>query len=397
MAVRKIVNDIFFIGSIDWNRRTFDELVPLHEGTSYNSYFIKGSEKNALIDTVDPSMMHELLTHLKELGVKKLDYIVSHHSEQDHAGGIPKLLEIYPEAVVITNPKCKALLMEHLLIPENKFKTIEDRETLSLGNKTLEFIYYPWVHWPETMLTYVREDKFLFTCDFFGSHVADSRVMIEKGMESEVYEGAFRYFSEIMYPFRENIAANFKKVEELQLEWIAPSHGPVHCNPAFMIDCYREWISPKLANKVVIPYISMHGSTETMVHYLTDVLVSKGIEVWPMKLSVTDVGFMAMQITDAATVVVGTPQVLGGMHPQVAYAVYLYNLLRPKTKFVSIIGSFGWGGKMLDQIQSMLYNLKAEIIPPVVAKGFPKEADFKALDALANTIEERHKGLGLAG
>lgn len=397
MAIREIIKDVFYTGSVDWNRRSFDELVPLHEGTSYNSYFIRGSEKNALLDAVDPSMLHELLMKLREMGVKKIDYVVSHHSEQDHAGGIPKILEIYPEAVVVTNPKCKALLMEHLLIPENKFRTVEDRETLSLGNKTLEFIYYPWVHWPETMLTYLREDKMLFTCDLFGSHVADSRIILEKGMEYEVVEGAFRYFAEIMYPFRENIAANFHKIEELAPEWIAPSHGPIHCNPPFIMEKYREWISPKVSNKVVIPYISMHGSTETMVQFLTDRLISKGVEVMPMKLSVTDIGFLAEQVTDAATVVVGAPQVLGGMHPSMAYAVYLYNLLRPKTKFVSIIGSFGWGGKMLEQIQSMLYNVKAEVLTPVFIKGFPKQADFQALEELAGKIAEKHKSLGLMG
>lgn len=395
MAVRNIVKDVFYIGSVDWNRRSFDELVPLHEGTSYNSYFIRGSEKNVLIDAVDPTMMHELLYHLRQLGVKKIDYIVSHHSEQDHAGSIPKVLEIYPEAVVVTNPKCKNLLMEHLLIPEEKFRVVEDGEKLPIGGKTLQFIYYPWVHWPETMLTYVQEDKLLFTCDLFGSHVADSRFLAEEGMENELVEGAFRYFAEIMYPFRENISANLHKIEELELKFIAPSHGPVYSNPSFIINCYKDWISPKVKNKVVIPYISMHGSTETMVHYLTDALIGKGIEVWPAKLSVTDIGYLAMQVTDAATVVVGAPQVLGGMHPLMAYAVYFYNLLRPKTKFVSIIGSFGWGGKMLDQIQAMLYNLKAEILTPVVAKGFPKEADFKALDNLVETIAEKHRGLGI--
>ena len=395
MAVRKIGNDVFYIGSVDWNRRSFDELVPLHEGTSYNCYFIRGSEKNVLIDTVDPTMTHELLSHLRQMGIKKIDYVVAHHAEQDHSGSLPKILEIYPEARGLTNLKCKNLLMDLLLIPEYRFQVVEDREKISVGGKTLEFIFFPWVHWPETLLTYVAEDKLLFSCDLFGSHVADSRFLLEEGMENEVAEGAFRYFAEIMYPFRENIAASIRKVEELDLKIIAPAHGPVYANPPFIIERYKEWISPEVKNRVVIPYISMHGSTEVMVHYLTEALIAKGIEVWPSKLSVTDIGRLAMQVTDAATVVVGVPQVLGGMHPAVAYAVYFYNLLRPKTKFVSIIGSFGWGGKMLDQIQAMLYNLKAEMIPPVVAKGFPKEADFKALDSLADAIEQKHRSLGI--
>jgi flavorubredoxin len=139
----------------------------------------------------------------------------------------------------------------------------------------------------------------------------------------------------------------------------------------------------------------MHGSTEKMVEFLTSELTKRSITVIPFHLSVTDVGKMAMEVADAATIVVATPQVLGGMHPTVAYAVYFYNLLRPKTKFVSIIGSYGWGGKMVEQIQSMLYNLNAEILSPVVIKGYPKEEDFKALSELAMKIEISHRKIGI--
>lgn len=395
MGVRKLVTDIYEVGAIDWNRRSFDELVPLHEGTSYNSYLIQGSSKTALIDTVDPKMTHELLNNLKELHVAHIDYIIAHHAEQDHSGSLPKLLEIYPEAVVVTNAKCKTFLMDLLLIPEDKFLVVADRQVLSLGNKSLEFILFPWVHWPETMVSYLKEDKILFSCDFFGSHIADTRLYITPDDEPYVYEGAFRYYAEIMYPFRDIIAGNMPKILELDMKTIAPSHGAVYSNPKFILDCYKEWTSPAVKNKVVIPYISMHGSTELMVNYLTDALVNRGVEVKLFQLSVTDIGRMAMEVTDAATVVVGTCMVLAGMHPATAYAVYFLNLMRPKVKFLSIIGSFGWGGKMVEHIQSMVSNIKAEVIPPVIVKGLPKEVDFKALDQLADSILENHKKLNL--
>ncbi|MBU4485420.1 MAG: MBL fold metallo-hydrolase, partial [Candidatus Delongbacteria bacterium] len=180
MTVRSIKTDIFFVGAIDWDRRIFDELIPLPEGTSYNAYLIKGSEKTALIDSVDPVKQNELLKNLKELGIEKLDYIITNHSEQDHSGAIPKLLEVYPMAMAVTNEKCKSFEMDLLDIPEDKFIVIKDNEILSLGNKTLRFLLTPWVHWPETMVTYLEEDKILFSCDFFGSHLATSDMYANK-------------------------------------------------------------------------------------------------------------------------------------------------------------------------------------------------------------------------
>ena len=155
--IRKFKDNIYEVGARDWDRTLFDELIPLPNGTSYNSYIIKGTEKTALIDTVDPTKKDELINNLKTLGIKRLDYIVSNHAEQDHSGSIPFVLEMFPEAKVVTNEKCKNMLIEHLLVDENKFLVINDNETLSLGDKTLQFLITPWVHWPETMLTYLHQ------------------------------------------------------------------------------------------------------------------------------------------------------------------------------------------------------------------------------------------------
>ena len=161
MALHKITPQVYSVGARDWNRRLFDALVPLPDGTSYNAYLIKGSEKTVLIDSVDPPKAEELLNHLKRLNVDTLDYIIANHAEQDHSGAIPAVLDAYPESRVVTNPKCKDFLVEHLLIAGDKFITISDGETLSLGDKTLEFLLTPWVHWPETMVTYLKEDRIL--------------------------------------------------------------------------------------------------------------------------------------------------------------------------------------------------------------------------------------------
>ena len=393
MAVKEIKKDIFFVGAIHWDRRLFDELIPLPDGTSYNAYIIKGNEKIALIDTVDPATQDQLLTNLKILGINKIDYVISNHAEQDHSGSIPAILKLFPEAKVVTNEKCQRFLQDLLHIPETRFITVKDGDTLSLGNKTLKFVFTPWVHWPETMVTYLVEDKILFSCDFFGSHLATSQLFVKD--DPRVLEDAKRYYAEIMMPFRTIIQKNIEKVKALDLEIIAPSHGPIYLNPDFIINAYSEWISDNVKNEVILPYVSMHGSTERMVNYFIDSLIKRGITVKPFNLTVTDTGELAMALVDAATIILATPTVLTGAHPALVYAAFLTNALRPKLKFASIIGSYGWGGKTVDQIKGLLSNLKVELLEPVLIKGLPKIEDLKLLDNLAETIYKKHKEAGI--
>ena len=389
--MRKIKSDLFEVGAIDWDARLFDRLIPLPDGTSYNSYLIKGSEKTALLDTVDPGKTDVLLDNLIQCGIDKIDYIISHHAEQDHSGSLPDVLLMYPDAKVVTNPKCKQMLIDLLDINDESFITVDDGQTLSLGNKTLEFIYLPWVHWPETFGTYLKEDKILFPCDFFGAHLATSSLFADD--QATVYESAKRYYAEIMMPFRGQIIKNIAKLEDREIDIIAPSHGPLHNQPDFIVNAYKDWASDTVKNEVIVPYVSMHGSTAGMVSHFVDALMQRGITVKQFELATIDVGKLAMALVDAATVVIGSPTVLIGPHPAAAYAAFLANALRPKTKFASIIGSYGWGGKMVEQLTALMPNLKAEILEPVVIKGHPKEDDYAALDRLADDILSKHKEL----
>ena len=387
MKARKIKDRIYWMGSVDWDRRLFDSLIPLPDGTSYNAYLIEGSEKTVLLDSVDPQMADELLAQLE--GISKIDYVISHHAEQDHSGTIPQVLEKYPAARLISTPKAKGLLMDLLRIPEESFITVKDGETLSLGDKTLKFIHSPWVHWPETMVTYLKEDKILFSCDLFGSHIATTDLFVTD--EGRVCEAAKRYYAEIMMPFRKVIGKNLEKLASYDIEMIAPSHGQIFQRPAFIIDAYREWILGPVRNTVVLPYVSMHASTKQMVDHFVSSLVEKGVGVEQFNLEVTDIGKLAMALVDAATIVIGTPTILAGPHPYAAYGAFLANALRPKAKFLSIIGSYGWGGKTVEILAGMIPNLKVEVIDPVLCKGVPSTDDLKALDDLATTIAEKHK------
>ena len=390
MKARKIKDRIHWMGAIDWDRRLFDSLIPLPDGTSYNAYLIEGSERTVLVDSVDPPMTNELLSQLED--VSKIDYVISHHAEQDHSGAIPQVLEKFPDAKVISTPKAKGMLKDLLAIPEERFNPVKDGQTVSLGDKTLKFIYTPWVHWPETMVTYLEEDRILFSCDFFGSHIATSDLYVTD--EGRVYEAAKRYFAEIMMPFRSIIQKNLEKLGSYDIEMVAPSHGPIYRRPSFIVDAYRDWVLGAPKNMVALPYVSMHKSTKKMVDYITTALLDRGVNVEQFNLTVIDIGKLATALVDAGTIVLGTPTVLAGPHPLAAYCAVLANAVRPKAKFLSIIGSYGWGGKTVEILSGMIPNLKVEVFEPVLAKGLPSEEDLMALDNLAETIAKKHKAEG---
>ena len=391
MAVRQIKENIWSVGAIDWDRRLFDELIPLPEGTSYNSYLVKGKSKTALIDTVDPTKRKELLANLAELGIKKIDYVIAHHAEQDHSGSLPDILEAFPGVKIVCGEKAKPILIDLLQVPEDNFQTVVDGEIVDLGDKTLRFITTPWVHWPETIVSYVAEDRILFSCDFFGSHLATSDLTAKP--RSGLYHAAKRYYAEIMMPFRKQIVRNMEKLKDLDIQMIAPSHGPIYDNPEKIMDAYADWISDDVTNTVVIPYVSMHGTTQAMVDRLVSALMERGVGVKPFFLSRTDIGEMAAALVDAATVVIGAPTVLTGPHPLAIYAATLAAALKPKTRFISVIGSFSWGGKTVDTLAGILSGLQVEVIEPVYIKGYPREEDFNKIDALADAIVVKHASI----
>ena len=393
MRAREIEHGVYWVGVIDPDRKLFEEITPLPEGTSYNSYLVEGNDKTALIDTVEPEFCDILLSRLEDRKIKRLDYIVSNHAEQDHSGSLPVVLRRYPEARVLATPKGKKMLLDLLDLSPKRIDTVGDGETIELGGRRLEFIHAPWVHWPETMVTWLEEDGILFSCDLFGSHISSSDLYVtEKG---RVYDSAKRYYAEVMMPFSAPVRKNMKKIERLKIRKIAPSHGPVYDEPEFILGAYRDWASEAPKNLCVLPYVSMHGSTRKMVTYLMESLITRGVRAEFFNLADADIGRLSMALVDAATIVFGSPNVLNGMHPKVVYAAYLANALRPKARFASIIGSYGWSVKMDRQLTGLLSGLKVELLEGVITSGHPEKADFESLDNLANIIAEKHAELGL--
>jgi flavorubredoxin len=387
MIARQLAPDILSLVALDWDRKLFDQLVPLHDGTTYNSYLVRGSEKTALVETVYPPFTADYLEALRKTGLRKLDYIIANHAEQDHSGSIPAVLAAYPEAKVVTNARCAGLLRDSLGIAADRFIEVKEGETLSLGNKTFYFHLTPWVHWPDTMVSYLAEDKILFTCDFFGSHLASSDLFASD--EGQVAIAAKRYYAEIMMPFRQHIRKHLDKLAPLDIDMIAPGHGPAYPRPEFILDLYRRWASEEAEPEVIVPYVSMYDDTTRLVRYLVDRLMERGLAVRPYNLVGADTGHLAASLVDASTVVFASPAVLAGPHPDIVAAAYLTNALKPKVKYAAVIGSYGWGGNVVaNRIVETLSGLKNQVtfFDSVLTKGRPTSEDYQSLDRLIKEI-----------
>lgn len=393
MNFQEIKNNVYYCGLNDNDRVIFDELIPLEHGTSYNSYLVIGSEKTAIIDTMYPPKSEEYLNNLDKNGVTKVDYLIANHGEQDHSGTLPKLIKKYPDAKIITNPTCKTNLMEMLFIPEEKIVTVKNEEELSLGDKTLKFIFAPNVHWPDTMFTLIKEDNLLCTCDFLGSHYTFDDVFATPSEELE--KSAKRYYAEIMMPFRVMCKKYTKMIKDMNVDMILPSHGPVHKNPDYILDLYTDWTSDIGKNLVLLPYVSMYGSTEDMIDYLQSELAKQGIDSIKHDIITDDLGDLAMALVDGTSIVLGTSMVVAGPHPASVNIAYIASILKPKAKFASFVGSYGWGGNLFGILSDILAKLRLDVIEPVMVKGKPTQEDFKKLDDMVKSIVEKHKSLGL--
>lgn len=382
--VVEISKGVYWVGVRDWNRRLFDALIPLPRGTTYNSYLIDGGTKTAVIDTVNPGFEKELEEKIRQItDPSDVDYVIMNHAEPDHAGAIPHLMSINNKAVLVTTRRGAKMAQTFHNVPEKRITVVSDGETINLGGKTLRFIDAPMLHWPETMFTYLQEDKLLFPCDFFGSHIA-------KGLYDEEVDDllvhAQRYFGEIMMPFRKMAKKALEKIEDLQIDIIAPSHGPIHRNSRRILEAYRRWAGGETKRKATIIYLTMWNSTEKMIRPIAETLASEGIEVALYNLTSADIGDVAKDLVDSRAVVLGAPTVLGGVHPLALYATYLVKALNPPTKFGVVLSSFGWGGGAIRHVQQILGPSKIEVVGAMEVNGPPSTNDIKQIVQLGKTL-----------
>jgi len=382
-----LAENIYYVGARDPDRRLFDALIPLPQGTTYNSYLVKGTEKTALIDTVNPGFERELESRINQIhSLVDLDYVVMNHAEPDHAGAIPYVLERCPRARLVVSRMGAKAAKTYFNVPDERILTVSDGDEISLGDKTLRFIEAPMLHWPETMFTYIPETKTLFPCDFLGLHTAYG---IYDDQVPEMIQYAKRYFGEIMMPLRAMGERALAKIADLDIELIAPSHGPIHRNPERILEAYGNWTSGATAEKALVVYVSMWRSTEKMAKHIAEALEENGVEAPLYNLTHADIGDIARDLVDAKGIVLGTPTVLGKMHPLAVYASHLVKILKPPLKYGAVVSSYGWSRGALTHASEVLGPTGLEVVGALEINGPPGAEDYLELTKIGEDLAKK--------
>lgn len=390
--VHEIAPGIFWVGVEDWHKRTSYALISLPYGTSYNSYFVVGANKTMLIDAVYEDFADQLLDKIRRIREpESVDYVVMNHAELDHASALPKVLSVAHKAKLIVSKIGFDMAKAFYDIPEERMMIVKDGDTVDLGGKTLRFIEAPWLHWPETMFDYCVEDKVLFPCDFFATHMAKSRLYDDEAGDWLVAE-AKKYFGFVLMAYPVSIQRALDKVKTLDFKIVAPSHGPVYRNPSRIVELYEQWARGPLKPKAVIIYVSMWGETEAMAKAIADALSAEGVEAVPYNLFVSEVTRILGDLIDASAIVIGSPTFVNGAHPLAMKAVQILRAYRPRAKTVGVFGSYGWGRGAVTQMTDLLEKAGFTIAETLEVRGKPKKADLEKAATFGRSLAHKVKG-----
>ncbi|WP_346968138.1 FprA family A-type flavoprotein [Clostridium disporicum] len=383
----KITEDLFWVGALDPNLKIFDIIMETKFGTSYNSYLLRGSEGIALFETVKEKFFDEHLEKIRSvINLEDINYVVVNHTEPDHAGSVEKILEYAPNATVVGSNLAIKYLTEIINKPF-KNKVVKDGETLSLGNKTLKFISAPQLHWPDTMYTYVIEDETLITCDSFGAHYCDERVLksaIEDSKEDDYIEAYNYYFRMIMGPFKPFVLKALDKIKDLDLKFICPGHGLVldNNNIEKYTNLYKEWCQSVKRKKqsIVIPYVSAYGYTEEIAQEIKKGIESSNfdVDILMYNLVTADMNEVLSEINQCSGLLLGSPTLLSDTLPQIWTILTSLNPVIHKGLSASCFGSYGWSGEALKNINERYKQLKLNVVSEPLGIIFkPSENNLK--------------------
>ena len=386
--IPEIKPGIYWVGAIDWDRRLFDSLIPLPDGTSYNSYLVKGSQKTALIDTVAPVFQNELLAKLKQIiDIKKIDFLVMNHAEADHASAIPHIMEA-SSAALLTSSKGAKMAERFFGVNPDRIKTVDFDKPVDLGGKTLRFIDAPWLHWPETMFTYIPEDKILFSGDFFGGHI--SYGVFDSDVDNAIC-AAKSYFAEIMMPYKNFGRKALEKIAEMDIAMIAPTHGPVYKNVKPILENYRVWCSGETTEKAIVVYTTIWGGSEAMARIIAESLKSEGIAVRLYNPGTTEFSEISSDLIDSRGLVLVTPTILGNMHPLATLFMNIVKLFKANFKYGAIVTSYGWAKSATKHAVEAMEAAKIEVLGSVDVNGPALGEDINAIRELGENLARRIK------
>lgn len=385
MTTAIVAPDVYAVGVKDPGLTVFDIVIPTEYGTTYNSYLVRGTEKTALIDCVKRPFADEFFRNIEEiLPVEKIDYVVINHSEPDHSGAIVDLLARHPDVTVLFSRAAKSFV-DNLVNAGYTFRVVGDNEELPLGGKTLRFMNQPFLHWPDTIFTYLVEDKILFPCDFLGCHYSSSLTFNDEltEPEKEKARSAFSfYYNTIMRPYKEHILNACNRLKDVPLSIIAPSHGPILRKD---VQEYLAWYAERASaakataeKKVVIAYVSSYGNTAKMAMKVAEGIAAGGLK--PMLMNIVDVPME--QVIDELDVCVGfmlgSPTLNSNVPHPILHLIGNLVTLNMKGKPASVFGSYGWSGEAIKTIQDILTSMRIKVSPePIKFRMTPSAQDLQ--------------------
>ncbi|MGA2061820.1 MAG: FprA family A-type flavoprotein [Thermoguttaceae bacterium] len=364
--------NIDWVGYVDWTIRDFHSY-DTERGATYNAYLVR-DEKTALIDAVKAPYADDLLAKISALcPPDKIDYVVCNHAEPDHSGALPRALAAMPRAVLVCDKKCAEILAEHYDTSAWKTRIVATGDTISLGRRTLRFIETPMVHWPESMFTYVPEEKLLFSMDAFGQHYASAERFDDESPMETVMDEAKTYYANIIMPYGKSVKACLERIKELDVEMIAPSHGIIWRRHADgILAAYRQWMECTPEPKVLIVYDSMWENTGAMAQAILEGATRPGVQVKLIHLRRSNLTRLATEVLDAAAIAFGSPTLNHNMMPAAAAALCYLEGLKPRGKCGFAFGSYGWGRGGAENVDQRLRDIGWEILrEPIWAKYRP--------------------------
>ncbi|MBU0674806.1 MAG: flavodoxin domain-containing protein [Proteobacteria bacterium] len=390
MSVIEIKKNVFSVGAVDWNIRDFHGY-STSLGTTYNSYLIK-DEKIALFDTVKRDFKDDLLYHIGQIvDPEKIDYIIVNHVEMDHSGSLPELINIIKPEKLFCSKNGHRALLEHFHQDDWPYEIVKTGDTLNLGSKTVTFIETPMLHWPDSMFSYIAEDKLLISSDAFGQHVASTEKYADELDVCDLMHQAAKYYANILTVFSPNIQRLLVKVAEMgiEIDMIAPDHGVIwrdeKCGE--ILAAYDHWSRYQSADKVLVIYESMWKSTEKMANAIASELSKGGLEVKMLNLKVNHRSDIMTEVLDAKAMILGSSTLNNNMLPVMADFLTYFKGLRPKNKVMAAFGSYGWSGEAVKHINQAIEGINLPLAHPGVrVKNVPTEENFEECRELARAV-----------
>lgn len=381
MCPVKVLDNIFWVGVVDWNLRHFHGFsYSAQRGTTYNAYLIV-DKKIALVDTVEHPFAAEMIEKINEIiDPTKIDYIIANHVESDHSGSIKEILKLAPNATIVGTANCKAGLEKHYF-GNWKFQTVKTGDTLNLGDRTLTFLEAAMLHWPDTMFTYIEKDALLLSNDGFGQHLASSKRFDDEVDQNVLMWEAGKYYANILWLYSSVVLRKIEEVQKLGLKinMIAPSHGVIwRKDPMKIITSYIKWAKGEAEKKVIIVYDTMWKSTEKMAKAMLEGISNEGVKVKLFRLPVSDEGDIIGELLETKGILVGSATINNGILPTVAPFLREMEGLRPRNKLAAVFGSYGWGGGATATIEKSLKSAGMELVAPAITtKWVPDKEELK--------------------